>query len=751
MFPSRLFKEAIQTVLSVSAQNQAINKLLDNAADHAHFVDRQSSIYSSKDPLAWFVLLVLTDFEAPDENVKANLFEAIKNTPKTDCLKEGVTVQDSLLWYFLNQCDIPKQTKQKLLHNLAFFDFSEEEICQWPIEVLATLVTLSNTISDKSDLAFRATLFRSYMLQVPVVLSEEQNNEIENKGIRKGWDTEQTKNAKLTQLQGTYFVIIDKFLGVIATEGLFDAIENKQELSLKLNLILSLQITHQGETECNVQNRFLGKIFLILWGSSHPFKRSISDPSLLNLLSLDVFTRYFDFPLSQKLIGRVAENFLAILRAKDEFFIQRFFQSRGYFSGNKINWVSFQGHYFSAFVKAIVDFGDSASSHQYLVPNEVESVNVLAYIFDAKRTVEDLQDMSIAAPTNPGIFIRALTQYFAPALTQAIYQEDVAEKDVSYKRIRRTADLVKLLPPNLQSELYKDDQYVLFRVYNRVKKYERQLDKWEARGLGRDLKKETKMKVLNWLIYNFSMIKEKRFDSQYVPMQAVYDQYGPDLGWVTDMSRVDAWFRNVILQNSPRAQGLIHGLGLFGTVEGGVKGSKMAETLTLFSDEFMTNFISGTNITLLDIWNAAYPARKCFSEERRKSARLAVFTATMQQDIDDDNSDVSSVGENNRVRNPITAAVSVNSEINSEIISDNRGPNNSSYEDSLSSSEEDDDATPISEEQKRLSKRKTLDRTKPGTFPRIPTDNDSKTEEGDPSLSSRSLISDSPYSKLSLA
>lgn len=596
-----------------------------------------AAILASEDYWAYFALLSHSSFLIDaNSGYRANIYNALKNAILRPYIGEYEKInQESFLWVFMKSTAINAASKKNLLNNLAILNFNEAEISQWPVEVLATLVTLSNNISDCSNLKFRAVLFRSYILQVPIQLSSDQTVQLNGKSQKKNWSVEEAKNAQLTMLQGEYFVIIDKFLGVIAAPGLFDAIQNKLELWVKLNTILMLEIVNAGESQFNVANRFFGSVFQILWGAMYKTPRSILDESLLCLMDLEVFKQYFSFPLSQKTLGRVATNFLAMLQAKDEFFVGNFF-GLNYYDNNKINWTIFPGNYFSAFVQAIIQYGNEADNHSQLLSSEVKPIKILSYIFDARRTVADLHKMKISKSTNEAVFIRALTEYFAPALIMAMENQDEDEKEISYKRIRRTADLVKLLSSEKQEELYKDDRYILFRAINRSMKYAHQLDKNERRGFGRDAKKEAKMAVLNWIIFNFEEIKKHEFSSSPI-MKFLYNQYGPERVRTNDMMRVAAWTRNVILNNRPIAQGAMHGFGFFGTVERGQKGSKMAETLALFSDEqLLITLFEGTGITLLEIWNAAHPGNKCSNEKERLAKRNSMLQEIVQRDIRDE-------------------------------------------------------------------------------------------------------------------
>ncbi len=581
-----------------------------------------AAIFDSNDPWACFALLSCPNFavETIIGEQRLAIDTALKHAtyaPYTG--EEGKTKYDSLLWVFMKSTGISAESKKKLLHNIAVFDFTEEEIRQWPIEVLATLVTVSNGIADDSDLVFRAALFRSYILNVPVKLSSTQQEEIDRKSTKNHWNIEQKRNAELTMLQGDYFIIIDKFLGLIGTPKLFNAIGKMNELTDKLNQILELRIVNEGEVQCNVANRFLGSFFPILWGATYKTSRKISDPSLIDLMSLKVFTEYFYFPLPAKAIGRVATNFQAMLQANDSVFIQSFF-GPVYLDDGIIKWNDFPGNYFSAFIKAIIEYGDQVSTHLQLIASQVEPVLTLSYIFNFQRTAEELHNMRISQPKNSVIFVKVLTHYFAPVLMAAMNTQNADEKEVSYKRIRRTADLVKLLPLNNQQALYQDDTYILFRLHNRSMKYAHQ----QAQILKKDSKKEAKMNLLNWLIHNFEFINR---GVNHCPMQIVYNQCAAPQTpkqYVADVRCINNWLRNVILQNNAKAQGA---LGMFygAHVESGRKGSKMAETLVLFSDVLLSKIFKGTDITLLEIWNAAFPARKCSSDLERIAARNAMI------------------------------------------------------------------------------------------------------------------------------
>jgi len=614
------FLDKIKTQ-SVSDQENALQRQLflmsQPGFDFSVNQDLAQSILTSEDNWALFSLLShpTFSFESSGRELLRNRLINTFTLIPVDYKESGADKNAALIWIFIKSSGITNDVGSvTLFKNIIELDVLTELVGS-KSEDLTAIIKLSNRVSiltsgAKNFLgAVWSNLVTRWDLDTYEQAREFRTKSYDNATLAKKRSKYKTDNAQ---------EIINQFVFMIQRSMLDNILNeyNKDIVAKKVNEALNFPVV----------TFFLRAFCAAFWDSANHFQRQCVTQSVDWLVNLEVFKtlKFLKLSFSEK------QNFLqAIFTVKDNYFIQKLF-----------------------FLEEMPKLSDSTVSWSDRL--EFKQIQQLEYIFSQDRTVNDLHNIEIKIH-HPEVFMYTLKNHFAPALNQAINQEDVAEKDVSYKCIRRTADLVKLLPPNLQSELYKDDQYVLFRAYNRVKKYERQLDKWEARGLGRDLKKETKMKVLNWLIYNFPMIKERRFDPEDPPMKDIYNLYGPDLGWVTDMSRVDAWFRNVILQNSPRAQGLIHGLGLFGTVEGGVKGSKMAETLTLFSDEFIKNFISGTNITLLDIWNAAYPARKCFTDKDRLSRRDAALAVVMRQDIDDDNS---SVGDFPEARaNTITTVV----------------------------------------------------------------------------------------------
>ena len=233
---------------------------------------------------------------------------------------------------------------------------------------------------------------------------------------------------------------------------------------------------------------------------------------------------------------------------------------------------------------------------------------------------------------------------FQQLLIDMLNFDDIPKQQASKIRYAKIHSLVKQMKLSLdeQKALYRnEDEFVLAKLQFRYDQYEAQQRERVALGLGRDPKKEAKMKVLYWLICNFENIKKNVYNC---PLKQVYDMCGPDEYRVTDIALVDNWFRNVILKNSPIAQAAAHGFGMFGAVKGGKKGSKMAETLVLLShdsDELLSKIIKGTHITLLEIWNAAFPGRQCATEAERQVARNAMILTDIA-----DNEDASSIDNN---------------------------------------------------------------------------------------------------------
>ena len=146
-----------------------------------------------------------------------------------------------------------------------------------------------------------------------------------------------------------------------------------------------------------------------------------------------------------------------------------------------------------------------------------------------------------------------------------------------------------------QNKPCQEDAYILLRLRNCKMTCELQLE-------------TDKMNVAHWLICNFKKIKNNEYPC---PMRQVYDMYGPDKDRVSDIARVEIWLRKMILSKNKR--GWLY-----------EPRSEMAEAFVLFSDKLLNNVFKGTNITLLEIWNAAFPGRICNTEAERKAAREAL-------------------------------------------------------------------------------------------------------------------------------